>query len=224
MRQRWALILGHNRQTELWDVVYDIEPQVDKILIIDNASSPPITAQEGYFDKIFIFRDPAQPANLSRLWNQGLNWIEDGIYVPKDDLPTWNVAILTDDVRIPSGWFDAVQDAMDRHGCVAGCSSPWPQFTQEIVKREPDHDIMNRMYGPAFILRGETGLRADESMHWWFNDTDLDWQARKAGGMVVVPGYSVTNLYPNASTVGELAEQAGRDRGTFAVKWGGAPW
>ncbi|RPJ20627.1 MAG: glycosyltransferase [Planctomycetaceae bacterium] len=217
---RFALIPTRNRHQELIDVVHDIWRQVDRVYIIDNGSEPPV-----YFVKwpdesrIVIIRDSEQPPNLSRLWNLGL----DQIAMVADS--EHKVAVLNDDARVPAGWFDAVAEAMDSTGAAAGCSSPWDgRLTQEILKTQPDTDIMNRMFGPAFIVRGESMLRADERLKWWWNDTDLDWKARSVGGMVVIPTHAVTNLYPNASTVGVNAEQAGRDRETFREAWGWNPW
>jgi hypothetical protein len=75
------------------------------------------------------------------------------------------------------------------------------------------------------MLRGESELRLDESMAWWYSDDDLDWQARQQGGALLVPGIPVQHLCPNGSTNErpELQEQAGRDRQTFITKWGKAP-
>jgi hypothetical protein len=218
---KFALILGYNRPSEIQDVIDDIAPQVDYILVIDNASQPPLHTQVQKPTKTpsTFLRDMTQPANLPRLWNIGFEQIRmlaDGVH---------KIAVLTDDVRIPAGWMDTVCEAMDRTGAAAGCTSPWNgHLTQELLKVSPDSDIMNRMFGPAFVLRGETGIRADERLKWWWNDTDLDWKARGAGGMVVVPGRPVLNRYPNASTTGVNAEQAGRDRQAFQEIWGWNPW
>jgi hypothetical protein len=82
------------------------------------------------------------------------------------------------------------------------------------------------MPGWAWILNPDSGVRADESMRWWWLDTDIDWQARKHGGMVMIGGYPVPNRLPNDFTVHVpgLGEQAGRDGETFTAKWGRRPW
>ena len=217
---RFALILGYNRPKEIQDVINDIAPQVDYILVIDNGSEPPLhtVVTKPETPTVFLY-DQTQPANLPRLWNIGFEQIDmvaEGPHL---------IAVLTDDVRIPEGWFRAVGEAIWDTGAAAGCSSPWNgHLTQQILKKHPDADIMNRMYGPAFMVDSRAHLRADENLKWWWNDTDLDWQARLMGGMVVVPSHPVINLYPNASTVGVNAEQAGRDREHFGKKWGWNPW
>ena len=191
------------------------------VYVIDNGSEPPVHEARLGVDpmQMVVIRDSEQPPNLSRLWNMGLNQIS---LVAN---PGHKVAVLNDDTRIPPGWFDAVSEAMDRTGAAAGCSSPWNgRLTQEILKTVPDSDIVNRMVGWAFILRGSAKIRAYEALRWWWGDTDMDWQARARGGMVIIPSHRVDNLYPNASTTGVLAEQAGRDRETFKKIYGWNPW
>jgi hypothetical protein len=71
----------------------------------------------------------------------------------------------------------------------------------------------------AFVIRGETGMRADEAMRWWYFDSDLDQRARLAGGVLYVRGPQVTNSLANTTTTGVLAEQAEKDRAVFEAKW-----
>jgi hypothetical protein len=218
---RFALIPTRNRHEDLVNTVIDISDQVDLVFIIDNGSEPPVHEYDLGVDpmQVVVIRDSEQPPNLSRLWNLGLDQIA------MTSAPSHKVAILNDDTRIPPGWFDAVAEAMDRTGAAAGCSSPWEgRLTQELLKVTPDTDLMNRMVGWAFMLRGDAWVRADEKLRWWWGDTDMDWKARGLGGTVIIPTHRVDNLYPNASTTGVLAEQAGRDRGTFQEIWGWNPW
>ena len=77
----------------------------------------------------------------------------------------------------------------------------------------------NRMTPHAFVIRGELGYRADEAMRWWYFDTDLDFRARLAGGVLSVEGPRVVNSRANTTTVGLLAGQAQGDHGVFDAKW-----
>lgn len=221
---RYAIILTHNRPDMLRDCVAAIRPQVDSVLIIDNASDPPVQAADLGLDGAngAVLAIPMQPPNLAFLWNRGL----DLITVCPDQAGPWWVAVLCDDSVVPEGWFAAVTEAMQATGAAAGCSNPWGRDHPPQVKTQPDADIVGRMPGWAFILDGTKGLRADESMHWWWLDSDLDWQARKAGGMVMIGGYPVPNRLPNDYTnrKPELAEQAGRDAAAFEAKHGWRPW
>jgi hypothetical protein len=94
------------------------------------------------------------------------------------------------------------------------------------VKTEPDGAIMERMPGHAWILDPVSPVRPDESMLLWYCDTDADWQARKAGGMVMIGGYPVPNVMPSGFmlTHPELIDQTGQDGVTFAAKWSWRPW
>ncbi len=217
---RLAVILTHNRPELLVECVTAINGQVDLTLVSDNASSPPVdpSTLPGAVSVRYV---PDQPPNLAKLWNLGLDVAANLV-----DEDPWFVAVLCDDAIVPAGWVDAVTAAMVDTGAAAGCSNPFGHDHPPRVKTEPDSDLMGRMPGWAFILNGTKGLRADETMHWWWFDTDLDWQARHAGGLVMIGGCLVPNARPNDFTVHMpgLAEQAGLDGETFAQKWNRRPW
>lgn len=220
---RFAIVLTHNRPEMLARCVTAIAAQVGMVLVVDNASDPPATTPTEVGNAVLI-HDPGQPPNLARLWNRGLDAITHWVDVA--GAARWDVALLCDDAITPAGWVDAVSATMRRSAAAAGCTHAIHPVGTPLVKTAPDGDLPNRMTGWAFVLRGEAGLRADESMAWWWCDTDLDWQARHAGGMVIAPGPVVPNERPNDYTysVPGLAERAGRDRQAFAAKWGSAPW
>lgn len=228
--RRYAIILGHNRVDDLRETIQGIIGQVDRVWVHDNASSPPLyDLLKPEFLEVIFLRDSEQPPNLSRYWNVSLNQVHMFHYAYGANVampaPAYKVAVLTDDLIIPDGWFDAVSEGMDRTGAAAGCTSGFKdRLTQHILKTHPDSDVANRLFGPAFILRGDANIRADERLRWWYGDTDVDWKARAAGGMVTMPGPYVHNKHPNESTVGVNAEQAGRDREMFKEIWGGVPW
>jgi glycosyltransferase involved in cell wall biosynthesis len=221
---RYAMVLTHDRPELLKQCVAAISAQVDVLLIIDNASDPPVPPAEQ--DGVTVMNIPDQPPNLSRFWNTGLNWVETWVSTNIPATPEWNVAILCDDVIVPEGWFETVASCMREHGATAASTHQWYPISAPIMKKAPDQDLTNRMCGWAFVLAGESGIRADEDLKWWFCDTDLDWQARTKGGMVVCPGPVAQNIHPNDWTarVPGLAEQSGQDGVTFARKHGGRPW
>lgn len=223
MIQRFSMVLTHNRPELLKQCVAAIREQSDFTFVIDNASDPPVTLAN-FPDQVNILtliRDPEQPPNLSRLWNIGFDKIEDLVAAPQ-----WNVAVLCDDVVVPDGWYETVATGMRIHGATAASTHQWYEVPTPILKNAPDNDLTNRMCGWAFMVAGEKNLRADEDLHWWWCDTDMDWQARNNGGMVIVPGPVVKNIHPNDWTyrVPGLAEQTGTDGQTFARKWGSRPW
>ncbi len=216
-RARAALIITHNRPGLLAECIRAIRPQVDEVLVIDNASDPKAYVPP----EVWLQYIPDQPPNLARFWNRGFDFL-DKIH---GDRP-YDVAVLCDDAIVPEGWFEAVTFGLRDTGAAAGCSNPWGTEHPPMLKTDQDRNIMGRMIGWAFVLDATKGIRADESMKWWFFDTDLDWQARGNGGFVMVGGYPVPNVHPGQYTNErpELGAQTARDREAFAAKWGSAPW
>lgn len=217
-RGRGVLILAHDRQELLDQTIEAIRPQVDTIMVIDNASVPKLTIPEGV-GSMFL---PDQPPNISKFWNIGFAFM-------KDWYGRWNrpydVAFLCDDALAPPGWFDAVVAGMRQTGAVIGCSNPFGYQHPPVLKTEPDRDITGRMPGWAWIMDGDQAIAADETLLWWWNDTRLDWMAREAGGMVMVGGYPVINTRPGEYTnIPAQGEQAGRDAARFAEIYGWRPW
>jgi hypothetical protein len=228
---RIAVVATHDRPAELARCLRALGPQCDAIVVVDNASAPPVSDQEVHAEAIAyscepvatrVLHDDEQPPNLSRLWNVGLDEVATSL---GGSAVFYDVAVINDDAIVPPGWWDAVSRAMRRYDTGAACSDPHGTLTSPHVAYAPDGDIMRRLCGWAFMLAGETGLQFDERLRWWFGDTDIDWRARlDFGGTVIIPGFPVENTLANTTTVGPLAEQAGRDRETFANIWGWAPW
>jgi hypothetical protein len=191
--------------------------------VVDNASDPPAQVEATDTWDVILVKVPEQPPNISRMWNIGID-----IALKVAEPGPARIAVICDDTVIPAGWFDAVVAAMAETGAVVGCSDPFgymPMGTMRL-KTEPDRAIMERMPGPAWILDLASSVRPDERFAFWFGDTSLDWEARLAGGMVMIGGYPVPNLRPNEALINrpELNEQAGRDGEKFAEVWGFRPW
>ncbi|MEU1088979.1 hypothetical protein ABZ401_19450 [Streptomyces sp. NPDC005892] len=161
--------------------------------------------------------------NISSWWNAGLDLVADHASWLGDT--EWNVAVLNDDVVAPPGWTDALSAAMRSTRAVLAYPDQFGGQQQILHTRAEPVDLRQRITGYAYMLRGEAGLRLDESMAWWYSDDDLDWRARERGGSLLVPGIPVQHLHPNESTEASpaLQEQADRDRQTFITRWGRAP-
>lgn len=219
MSNSYAVVLTHNRPELLQRCLEAIAPQVDKVIVVDNASSPPVALSRWIRpSNVQLVTDPSQPPNLSRMWNTQF----DRIARMEKYAEQWDVAVLCDDAIAPPGWFTAARDGMRAADAAAASTHAIHAIEQPIIKTTPDGDLFNRMCGWAFMLAGEKGIRADEEMHWWYVDDDISFQARKAGGMVIVPGPVVPNEIPNGWTNAkqELGAQAGQDRAVFQAKWG----
>ena len=226
MVARYAVIPTHNRPDQLITLVKMLDAQgCDHIIIIDNASDPPIgklwlQVQTGRSTQ--VIRDDEQPPHLYRMWNRGFALVEMTARIMRED--EWHVVVLNDDTELPNGWLDYVTAGMRQTSAAVTCTDPYGTLQQALLKTQPDGNIQTRMCPWAFVVRGELGLRADESLRWWWGDTDFDWQACNAGGVLLLPGYTTGNTGANSTTHGALAEQAGRDGLTFQQKWGWRPW
>jgi hypothetical protein len=214
---RYAVIPTHDRLQHVWACADLISDQVDEVIIIDNASDPPVPEHPEWN----IYCDSEQPPNLSRLWNMGLK--EAANLAESDGLETWYVAILNDDALPPPGWMDAVVAAMEETGAVAGCSHPNLYGERTFLGPEAHPGIWTRLTGWAFVLKQPMFL-ADEQFRWWCGDDDLSMRARAGGGLVYAEGFSVPNTLANTSTNGVLAEQANQDVEAFINKWGMHPF
>lgn len=224
---RYALIPTHNRPDELARLVGQLEPWADTIVIIDNASQPPVSEIDFCRfpgTSVVVVEVPDQPPNLYRLWNIGFTEIATKELIADARPRQWDVAVLNDDTLLPDGWADYVSGHLRTSTAAIACTFPFPHPGEAMLKTRADGNIRTRMCPHAFIIRGELGLRADENFGWWWGDTDLDWQACGKGGVLLLPGEIPANTLANSTTVGVLAEQAGRDGQYFAAKWGFRPW
>lgn len=227
---RIAVVATHNRPAELRRLLNALAPQCHAVFVVDNASTPPVPPMDVWSDgahqlRVHLIRDEEQPPNLSRLWNVGLDAARE--YVRGGDYIGHDVAVLNDDAVPPPGWWDAVSGAMRTHSAAAASACPFDSLPPGGIRMhfsDAPHSVTTRLAGWAFMLRGELGLRADERLRWWYSDDLLSAQARGLGGVVHVGGVPVPNTGANSSTVGVLAEQAGKDRQTFVEITGRQPW
>jgi hypothetical protein len=227
--RRFAVILAHNRPELLCETWCAIGPQVDMVLVIDNASTPPVDADPLHADgwATAVLRIPDQPPNIARMWNVGIARVIDVHEAQAGDAKGRPfIAVLCDDAPPPPGWFDAVTQAMVETGAVVGASAP-AMFSfagAPRMKRERDSDLAGRMPGWAWILDPVSPVRPDERFEYWWGDTDLDVQARGAGGMVLIGSHPVPNLVPDGWT-GHMAAQVAVDSQRFVDKYDGwRPW
>lgn len=224
---RAAVIPTRDRHDMLDDCINSVIDQVDYVIVIDNESAPPIDPTP-WHGKVKVAHVTLDPPNISRLWNLGIVLAERAAReaAAREDPVEWDVAVLNSDVVIPPGWIDTLSTAMRSTTAVLAYPDQHGGQQQILHTRAEPIDLRQRITGYAYMLRGETGQRLDESMAWWFSDDDLDWRARITGGALLVPGIPVEHRAPNVSTHErpELLEQTGRDRETFARKWGRTPW
>lgn len=214
----YAVVPSINRRQELTDLVNVCVNDGVCVIVVDTGYNPPLEwGGSEWVGMRNVIKDHDEPKNISRWWNLGLQFAA--------DMQTWRpseeyvVAVLNDDIVARPGLVRGLADAIIRHDVVAAFPDVW-SVGHDVVLHQPSG---LRMSGYAFALRGSANLRADESMLWWYGDNDIEHSALRAGGIALVGGLTIQHLYPSSTTVGALAEQAGRDAETFVKKWGFHP-
>lgn len=217
IKHRFAVITTHNRPEYLQNCVDAIRPQVNQIVIVDNASDPPAAVVDST-----IIKYAPQPPNLSAMWNLGLKAVQ-AYAVDIYDLTEWDVAVLNDDTVPYPDWMERVCTGIRSTTAVAGCTMPG-LGGQVVYGPGVAPGTNTRVTGWAFVLRGESGARFDEQFQWWCGDDDISEYARQNGGLVMVPGAEVPNLLANSTTVGANLAQSAIDMQRFVDKHGRRPW
>lgn len=211
----YAVIPSCCRRQELTNLVNTLVNDGVHVIVVDTGYEKSLMFGGAWQDRISILRSPTLDKNISTWWNMGLNLAE---FLSYDlGMYDYTVAVLNDDIVIKSGFVRRLSDAIFQHDAAAAAPDVWG-WPNERVFKGPGYARV--MPGYAFALRGSKGLRADESLVWWTGDDDISFQAQLNGGLVIVPKLTLQHLYPNSTTVGEQAAQAGRDRETFKQKWG----
>lgn len=220
---RAAVIPTRDRHDLLTECVGSVVDQVDRVIIVDNLSDPPV-AVEQWHGKVAVVRLPLDPPNISTLWNVGIALADSNAHAI--GATAWDIAVFNNDVVVPPGWVESLSTAMRSTSAVLAYPDQHGGRQQILHTKAGPIDLRQRITGFAYMLRGEHGLRLDESIAWWYSDDDLDWQAREAGGALLVPGLAVDHRCPNGSLYErpELQQQTARDRETFRQKWGRTPW
>lgn len=214
----WAVVPSEGRDS-LRDCLTSLRGQVDGIVVVANGK---LSGSE--VDGADVTTpDPGPDRNISRWWNLGIDHLSE--LARSNGTEQWNVLIVNDDVVVPPGTVATLASRMRAYR--ATMAYPNQSDGNEILwTRATQVNLHHRITGYAFMIAGESGLRADENLVWWFGDDDLDWRAREMNGALLVPGCAVEHKTPNGYTVAnmDLQIQTGIDRATFAEKWGKTPW
>lgn len=215
----YAVVATHNRHEMLADLLASLT-DVCHTFVIDNASTTPVVINDMF---VSVIRDEEQPPNLSRLWNVGLDAVAK--LADASGHAEWNVSILNDDLILPPDWIETVAIGLRSSGVAlaSGCQFP---LDAPIIYTEPGRvPCEYRPAGFARMIRGESGLRFNEDLKYWYSDDDLDWRARWKGGSLVLPDLKVNHRDENGwySRDERLQVQAGLDAITFLNIWGDLP-
>lgn len=217
MTLRFGVIPTNGRASVL-DAVDSLLPQVHGIAVVEAGHE--VTHHE-YPAGVTVLRDQGPDLNISRWWNLGIDWAAEQAKLQGD--PNWDVVVMNDDVILPMTWVCYVADDMRALDCAAACSGG--SGNQISIQRSPGPvNVFMRLQGYAFVIAGESGIRAEETMRWYFSDDWVDWVARSKGGMVMFPGCEVTHRTPNGQMTGELHQAVAEDAAKFKEHWGMMPW
>lgn len=221
MTPTWALIATKNRPQLVRNCLRSLAGQVSAAVVMDNNDEPDAHLWSPDVPVLAIHH-PGYPPNLSVLYNRGLDAIEQVLAISHE---SWNVALLNDDVEVPAGWTDALTAAMRGLGAAAAYVDRLGRETTTLYT-SPPRTPEESMTAWACVLRGERCPRFDETMRWWYNDTDLDYRLRRAGGVLAVPGQVPAHHHPGLQTTTDqvLLAQTDLDRQTFQAKWPEAAW
>ena len=96
----FAVVLTHNRPALLRQTVDAIGPQVDLVIVIDNASEPPVDHHDldGEGRRVCVLNVHDQPPNLAELWQLGIDVAEKyrlhTAETPVERESSWRIAFL----------------------------------------------------------------------------------------------------------------------------------
>jgi hypothetical protein len=225
----WAVVPTKNRPQLVRDLLSTLAGQVVGAVVVDNNDAVDEFEIPG-IDVMCHLHRPGYPPNISQLLNAGLDVIygaRTSAIVQRPQLVhgEFNVALLNDDVRCPPGWVESLSSAMRATTAVMAYTDRQAR-REPMLYTEPPRSPFDTATVCACLLRGETHLLLDETMKWWYSDTDLDYRCRQIGGVLAVPGPIPEHLFPSVQTFSDpvLSAQTHRDRERFDAKWQGVPW
>jgi hypothetical protein len=196
--------------------------QVDLIFLVRTEEySIPVTRDPA---KVIVIDDQTRPRNIQRWWNLGLTAAAARARMLHQE--QWNVLVVNDDIVACPQLTAILGPAMRTTTAVLAYPDNTPPGNRWVLHTAPGAvDTTTRISGWCFMIRGESGLRADEQFQWWYGDDDIDWRARSEGGALMVPGCAVVHLYPGGTTNAspELTARTQLDRMLFMAKWAGTP-
>lgn len=155
--------------------------------------------------------------NISRWWNLGLDFA-----AAAEGGGEHEVLVLNADATVGVGTVSALRFALHFHQLAI--SAPDVHSVSRngctVIHRElvPLPKIES-LPGYCFMVRGELDLRCDTRFKGWYNEDDLEWQARRVGGVGLVP-----NAVVHHADGGFGAAEAETGLRLFKERWGSVPW
>ena len=182
-------------------------------------TTQPNPIKRGEVDGLLVLFD-SEEVNISKWWNLGLDFIAD-----RAKGGPYDVAWISSDVLLSPDTLNTVRTQMREENTVMAGPDWHGALSNNVVRRDTkNHDLSTRIPGVSFVLRGESGIRADPSFRWWLADDDLEWTCKVNGGTLVVAGLTLEHL-TDGHPLDEPRYQAFQeDIVKFRDKWGDDPF
>lgn len=213
----WAVIPCHRPYlTQLRACVESVRTQVDplRILVIATCAKPIASREVDPGVRVLRYEGDW---NISRWWNLGLDFAaveergrDHEVLVLNADATLERDAVSA--LRFSLRYNQLAVVAPDVHGVMPAGPTIVHRELRPLSKAES-------LAGCCFMVAGEKDLRCDPLIPGWYNEDDLDWQARRAGGVGLVPLHLVNHTDHGA---GSQLGDVGLAR--FTEKWGSVPW
>lgn len=191
-----------------------------KVFVVANGENPPTSKD---IPKATILQYPDDEFNMAKWWNMGLEYAS-----KKAKGKPYEVFVFESSTFATQSTVIQLATALRENDLAAVSPDRWDTLPegQILIERElkPLDNMAHRMTGYAFMLKGELELRADPKFRNWYPDDDLEWQARKAGGVGMLGHVTVGHPKYGSPLSPMLQKFADEDLVKFKNKWGYAPY
>jgi hypothetical protein len=189
----------------------------------------PITEFDGH---LLLF--DSEEINLSKWWNLALDHIEKqqsidvgGGKFSAVEINPYDVVWLSSDVLFHPNDIEWTRHVMREEDCIMA-GPDWhgslPAGDRLIRRDNTKHELVTRIPGIAFVIAGETGIRADEEFRWWLADDDFEWTHRVNGGTVLIADASLMHLTGGHPLDSQRLVAWHEDLEKFRTKWNDDPF
>jgi GT2 family glycosyltransferase len=218
----WAVAACHRADLEkIQSSTTKLGLPANRVIVVSNGEEP-ILSGEVPSARVIQYPDNGN-FNLSAWWNYGID------YVRTHATDEYEIFVFNADCYTTPNTVEKLRSVMRLHD-LSVVGPDQCQVAQGPVHVEtnlhPVYDKRYRLTGYAFMIAGESGIRCDENIRFWYNDDDIEWQGRSLKGTGLVQGLRVD--HPAAGnlscSMGPLLQQYAReDREYFRNKWGAYP-
>lgn len=191
-----------------------------RIVVVANGDNP-IRPQE--LPDAVVLQYPLPGFNLSAWWNYGIDFVRTSTRKPCE------IFVFNADCYTTLEDVETLAQNLRRYNLSVVGPDQGRICTSEVhIERrlQPIPDKRYRLPGYAFMFAGESNIRLDANIRFWYNDDDLEWLGRSLDGVGLV-----RDVYVDHPLSGNLSCRmnpmlrgfAEEDREYFHDKWGSYP-